>query len=48
MLSEIEALKVTLHGKAPEFLRLNKLNSDPEDVYTIFHFISSYTTLIFQ
>jgi hypothetical protein len=32
MLSEIDVLKVKLHGKAPEFLKIQKLDSHPDDV----------------
>ena len=32
IVSEVEVLKVALHGKAPTFHRLEKLPSDPEDV----------------
>jgi hypothetical protein len=35
MLSEIEINKVILHGKAPEFQRIQKLDSHPDDVSLI-------------
>ena len=31
MLSEIEVHKVVLHGRAPEFQRVQKLDSHPDD-----------------